>query len=58
MYISLQKVHPDCYEPNSRYLTDHPAVLGAYSSLPACTWFEYHDNEKYFGHSLESLEME
>ena len=26
---------PDCYDANSKYLVDHPAVLGAYSSLPA-----------------------
>lgn len=26
---------PDCYTPGSKYLTDHPAVLGAYSTIPA-----------------------
>lgn len=26
---------PDCYEKGSKYLTDHPAVLGAYSTIPA-----------------------
>ncbi len=26
---------PDCYTKGSKYLTDHPAVLGAYSSIPA-----------------------
>jgi len=34
VYLATEST-PDCYEPNSRYLTDHPAVLGAYSSLPA-----------------------
>ena len=33
VYLATENT-PDCYEPNSRYLTDHPAVLGAYSSLP------------------------
>lgn len=26
---------PDCYDKGSKYLTDHPAVLGAYSTIPA-----------------------
>jgi hypothetical protein len=26
---------PDCYQKGSKYLTDHPAVLGAYSTIPA-----------------------
>ncbi|MBN8688118.1 MAG: hypothetical protein J0M10_13920 [Chitinophagales bacterium] len=26
---------PDCYTKGSKYLTDHPAVLGAYSTIPA-----------------------
>jgi len=34
VYLATEST-PDCYEPNSRYLTDHPAVLGAYSTLPA-----------------------
>ncbi len=34
VYLATEST-PDCYEPESRYLTDHPAVLGAYSSLPA-----------------------
>jgi protein-glucosylgalactosylhydroxylysine glucosidase len=34
VYLATEST-PDCYEPNSRYLTDHPAVLGTYSSLPA-----------------------
>lgn len=34
VYLASEST-PDCYEPGSRYLTDHPAVLGAYSSLPA-----------------------
>ena len=34
IYLATEST-PDCYEPDSRYLTDHPAVLGAYSSLPA-----------------------
>ncbi|MBK6935954.1 MAG: hypothetical protein IPH18_03010 [Chitinophagaceae bacterium] len=34
VYLATEST-PDCYEPDSRYLTDHPAVLGAYSSLPA-----------------------
>ncbi len=35
MFILLQKVLPDCYSDTSKYLVDHPAVLGAYSSIPA-----------------------
>jgi hypothetical protein len=34
VYLATEST-PDCYEPDSRYLTDHPAVLGAFSSLPA-----------------------
>jgi len=34
VYLATEST-PDCYEPNSKYLTDHPAVLGAFSSLPA-----------------------
>lgn len=34
VYLATEST-PDCYEKGSRYLTDHPAVLGAYSSLPA-----------------------
>ncbi len=34
VYLATEST-PDCYEPNSRYLTDHPAVLATYSSLPA-----------------------
>jgi len=34
VYLATEST-PDCYEPESKYLTDHPAVLGAYSSLPA-----------------------
>jgi hypothetical protein len=34
VYLATEST-PDCYEPNSKYLTDHPSVLGAYSSLPA-----------------------
>jgi hypothetical protein len=34
VYLATEST-PDCYT-NERYITDHPAVLGAYSSLPAC----------------------
>ena len=34
VYLAAENT-PDCYETNSKYLTDHPAVLGAYSSIPA-----------------------
>ena len=34
VYLATEST-PACYEPGSVYLTDHPAVLGAYSSLPA-----------------------
>lgn len=34
VYLATEST-PDCYT-NDRYITDHPAVLGAYSSLPAC----------------------
>lgn len=34
VYLATEST-PDCYQPGSRYLTDHPAVLGTYSSLPA-----------------------
>lgn len=33
IYLATEST-PDCYT-NERYLTDHPAVLGAYSTLPA-----------------------
>lgn len=33
VYLATEST-PDCYT-NERYLTDHPAVLGAYSTLPA-----------------------
>jgi hypothetical protein len=33
LYLATEST-PDCYT-NERYITDHPAVLGAYSSLPA-----------------------
>lgn len=34
VYLATEST-PDCFEPDSRYLTDHPAVLGAYSTIPA-----------------------
>jgi hypothetical protein len=34
VYLATEST-PDCYT-NERYLTDHPAVLAAYSTLPAC----------------------
>lgn len=34
VYLAAENT-PDCYEPKSKYLTDHPAVLGAYSTIPA-----------------------
>jgi protein-glucosylgalactosylhydroxylysine glucosidase len=34
VYLATEST-PDCYT-NERYITDHPAVLGAYSTLPAC----------------------
>jgi hypothetical protein len=34
VYLATQST-PDCYSDTSKYLIDHPAVLGAYSSLPA-----------------------
>lgn len=34
VYLATEST-PDCYETGSRYLTDHPAVLGAYASIPA-----------------------
>jgi hypothetical protein len=34
VYLATEST-PDCYEPGSKYLTDHPAVLATYSSLPA-----------------------
>lgn len=34
VYLATEST-PDCYT-NPRYITDHPAVLGAYSTLPAC----------------------
>ena len=33
VYLATEST-PNCYEPGVKYLTDHPAVLGAYSSLP------------------------
>ena len=34
VYLATEST-PDCYDANSKYLVDHPAELGAYSSLPA-----------------------
>lgn len=34
VYLATESA-PDCYDADSKYLVDHPAVLGAYSSLPA-----------------------
>ena len=34
VYLATENT-PDCYKADSKYLVDHPAVLGAYSSLPA-----------------------
>ena len=34
VYLATEST-PDCYNADSKYLVDHPAVLGAYSSLPA-----------------------
>jgi hypothetical protein len=34
VYLATEST-PDCYEPGSKYLTDHPAVLAAYSTIPA-----------------------
>ncbi len=34
VYLAAENT-PDCYEKGSKYLTDHPAVLGAYSTIPA-----------------------
>jgi len=34
LYLATEST-PDCYSDTSKYLVDHPAVLGAYSSIPA-----------------------
>jgi hypothetical protein len=34
VYLATEST-PDCYSDTSKFLIDHPAVLGAYSSLPA-----------------------
>jgi len=34
VYLATEST-PDCYAPDSKYLTDHPAVLAAYSTIPA-----------------------
>ena len=34
VYLATEST-PGCYDSDSKYLIDHPAVLGAYSSLPA-----------------------
>ena len=34
VYLATEST-PGCYDADSKYLVDHPAVLGAYSSLPA-----------------------
>jgi protein-glucosylgalactosylhydroxylysine glucosidase len=34
VYLATEST-PDCYQDGSKYLTDHPAVLAAYSTLPA-----------------------
>ncbi|MVN21408.1 hypothetical protein [Mucilaginibacter arboris] len=33
VYLAAESV-PDCYSPDSKYLTDHPAVLAALSTIP------------------------
>jgi hypothetical protein len=55
VYLATEST-PDCYEPNSKYLTDHPPFW-CIQVLPAYM-VEYHDNEKYIGYSLEDMEME
>jgi hypothetical protein len=34
VYLATEST-PDCYETGSKYLTDHPAVLAAYATIPA-----------------------
>ena len=34
VYLATEST-PDCYSDTSKYLIDHPAVLGAFSSIPA-----------------------
>jgi hypothetical protein len=34
VYLATEST-PDCYSDTSKYLVDHPAVLGAYSTIPA-----------------------
>jgi hypothetical protein len=34
VYLATEST-PDCYDANSKYLIDHPAVLGAYSTIPS-----------------------
>jgi protein-glucosylgalactosylhydroxylysine glucosidase len=34
VYLATEST-PNCYDADSKYLIDHPAVLGAYSSIPA-----------------------
>lgn len=34
VYLATEST-PDCYDTNSKYLIDHPAVLGAFSTIPA-----------------------
>ena len=34
VYLATEST-PDCYSDTSKYLIDHPAVLGAYSTIPA-----------------------
>ena len=34
VYLATEST-PDCYDANSKYLIDHPAVLGAFSTIPA-----------------------
>lgn len=38
VYLATEST-PDCYT-NERYLADHPAVLGAYASLPAANYLD------------------
>ncbi len=50
------EVTPDCYT-TERYLTDHPAVLGTYASLPASNHLDTVVMKSTFELGVEHLEM-
>jgi hypothetical protein len=56
VYLATEST-PDCYT-NERYLTDHPAVLGAYSTLPASSRLDTAIMKNTYNHILKVWKWE